>query len=71
VLKKVLLVGKLPRNDDDFVIPAEAGIQDLFRNYLIIKIKHWTPTFVGGRPHRDFECKVGISVVFQHPANAR
>jgi len=36
-------------------------------NYLIFKAKHWTPAFAGVTATRVFYCKVGISIIFQHP----
>jgi hypothetical protein len=36
-------------------------------NYLIFKVKHWTPGLRRGDGPTGFYCKVGIPILFQHP----
>jgi hypothetical protein len=50
------------------LLPTKEPESRAFLNYLIFKVKHWTPAFAGVTAPRGFYCKVGIPILFQHPA---
>jgi hypothetical protein len=39
-----------------------------FLNQLIFKAKRWAPAFAGVTSPPNFNCKVGISILFKRPA---